>query len=52
MLNFDGTTHMKLNHTCANCFEDIQYFSFFKAMINDENILVFINYFFDRKVIL
>ncbi len=24
MLNFEGTTHMKLNHTCANCFEDIQ----------------------------
>ncbi|HOX77191.1 MAG TPA: hypothetical protein PLW31_04055 [Bacteroidales bacterium] len=27
MLNFEGTTHMKLNHTCANCFEDIQYYN-------------------------
>ena len=23
MLNFEGTTQMKLYHTCANCFEDI-----------------------------
>jgi hypothetical protein len=27
MLNFEGTTHTKLYHTYANCFEDIHYWS-------------------------
>ena len=39
MPNFEGTTHMNLYQTCANCFEDIHSLSIFDInMLRGKNV--------------